>query len=66
MKMSNGSPALPLVGGAVKGQGCIVVEQDPQAKFEVERCSKEDIGETTGFAQAQPKRNSLERASAPG
>lgn len=37
---------------AIKGEGCIVVEQDPQAKFtaeaeaakiRVEKCSKEDI-----------------------
>ena len=41
---------------AVKGEGCIVVEQDPQAKFaaqaEVENCSKEDADDLT---PAQPE-----------
>jgi hypothetical protein len=41
---------------AVKGEGCIVVEQDPQArfadqaeaaKFRVENCSKEDADHLT-------------------
>jgi hypothetical protein len=31
---------------AVKGEGCIEVEQDPQAKYRVESCSREDNGET--------------------
>ena len=46
---------------AVKGEGCIVVEQDPQAKFaaqaeaakfRVENCSKEDADDLT---PAQPE-----------
>jgi hypothetical protein len=32
--------------GAVKGEGCIEVEQDPQARYRVESCSKGDNGET--------------------
>ena len=32
---------------AVKGKGCIVVERDPQAKFAVENCSKEDTDDLT-------------------
>jgi hypothetical protein len=44
---------------AVKGEGCIVVEQDPQAKFaaqaeaaKVENCSKEDDDD---LSPAQPE-----------
>jgi hypothetical protein len=31
---------------AIKGDGCIEVQRDHQAKFRVEGCSKADIGET--------------------
>lgn len=49
---------------AIKGEGCIVVEQDPQAKLEdqpesgntkVENCSREDAGDATS---TQPEESS--------
>jgi hypothetical protein len=40
---------------AVRGKGCIVVEQNPQAKFAVENCAKEDVDELTSVQLNEPR-----------